>query len=175
MFSFCNLRESKKTEPLVCMLRYTYTYSMHNVHTCAHTTGLSGLVSSVKLQTVSFIMVKRMCAGHSDSFTYTAAELGPTLLVFLAFENSFFFKQNLSDSYFGWCCTRIVFNPLSQCMLHWTLFLLHSSGLFCSSLVSSAMLWCRFVCFCHLIIYFILFYSIAAQREMCTTYCYSSI
>lgn len=65
------------------MLKYTYAQ-----HTPMHTL-LSGLVSLS--YTLSFIMVKRMCAGHGDSFIHAATELGPTLLVFLAIENIFFF------------------------------------------------------------------------------------
>lgn len=99
---------------------YVCTASTH-VHTL-----LSDLVSSAKLQTVSFIMVKRMCAGHSDSFTCAATELGSTLLVFLAIENiskTFSFKQNLSDSLggavdVGWVMLCIVFNLLSHYMLY---------------------------------------------------------
>lgn len=80
-----NLRESKN--PAACV--------QAEIHVCTHPlvhTLLSGLVSlSYRL---SFIMVKRMCAGHSDSFIHSATELGPTLLVFLAIENIFYFFKS---------------------------------------------------------------------------------
>ncbi len=109
-------------------------------------------------------MVKRMCAGHGDSFTYTTAELGPTLLVFLAFENIFFFffKQNLSDSWFGLCVSCTVFNLLSHCTLWWMLFSLRSAG-FCFSLLLSAMLWSRLVI--SILIYCIVLCSIAKKEK----------
>ena len=139
---------------------YVCTASTH-VHTL-----LSDLVSSAELQTVSFIMVKRMCAGHSDSFTCADIELGSTLMVFLAtFFFFFFFKQSLSDSLggavdVGCVMLCIVFNLLSHYMPYWTFFLLHSAGLLCSLILSTtpwSFLWILF--------YSILFYSIL---KMCT-------
>lgn len=84
-------------------------------------------------------MVKRMCAGHGDSFIHAATELGPTLLVFLAIENIFFsfFKQNLSDSLGG---AVLVLSLISS---HTVLNVLSSAQccvvLFYSGLVSNAL------------------------------------
>lgn len=84
---FFNLPESKNAAACAHAVIHVY---MHNRHTNTHVhTLLSGLLSSVKLPTASFIMLKRMYSAHGDSFTYTATELGPTLLVFLAIEKSF--------------------------------------------------------------------------------------
>lgn len=140
---------------LVCTLKYMYAQHPHMCTRCCQTWFLQ---LSYRL---SFIMVKRMCAGHSDSFTCAATELGSTLLVFLAIENiskTFFFKQNLSDSLggavdVGWVMLCIVFNLLSHYMLYWTYFPLHSAGLLCS-LILSMTLWS------FLWIISILFYSI---------------
>lgn len=80
------LRESTKLQPPACTLSSTYTYLQHSqIHTSTHVRALlSGLVSPLKLQTESFIMVKRTSVGHSDSFTCAAVESSPILPVFLA-------------------------------------------------------------------------------------------
>ena len=118
-FSFSILEKGKKKKKSAAGVHaeiYVCTASTH-VHTL-----LSDLVSSAELQTVSFIMVKRMCAGHSDSFTCADIELGSTLMVFLATcFFFFFFKQSLSDSLggavdVGCVMLCIVFNLLSHYM-----------------------------------------------------------
>lgn len=72
-------------------------------------------------------------------FMHTAAELGPTLLLFLAIENFFiFFKQNLSDSLGG---ALLVLSLISFHAVFCTQCSLFCTTLRCFVLVSNVLVW----------------------------------